>query len=490
VGTTADDTGVRCSVVIPCHNGKALTLACVESLLHQDDPPAQIVLVDNGSTDGTHELDARDEAIEVVRLERNLGFAGGVNAGIRAATHPLVLVLNNDTQAATSMLSALHRALERDPRIAAAAPVSNHVKGPAQVLVGGAGRDAAGRERIVAELRRAPATPRDVDTLAGLCLLLRRAALDEIGLFDERFGHGNYEDDDFCLRLRLAGHRLVIAPHAFLHHEGHATFRTLGLDLQTELQRRGSQFRAKWRHDPAGRATLHAQDGELEAAGAAAAEAASLWPRWPDADYHLGRLAALRGDHAGAARHFESLLSRCPTHAEALAELALARHAQDDGDGTTKALTRLQDLATTAGQAMPQWLRRLGDIDLARARHAAAARSYEAALAMQPEDGELHNRLGLCRLGDGDHAAAAAHFRRAIEHGHALAHTNLGICLQALGDDDAGEHFAAAAELLPGDAIVRSNLTQWNRIGELQPTAATSRRARSTSSPTIAPSGA
>src|SRR5688572_4265304 len=119
---------MQCTVVIPCHNGVELTRACIASLLQQRcGAPAEILLVDNGSTDATPELGALGGPVRVLRQGRNLGFAGGVNAGIRAATQPLVLVLNNDTQAAPDLLTVLAGALASDARLGAVAPVSNYV---------------------------------------------------------------------------------------------------------------------------------------------------------------------------------------------------------------------------------------------------------------------------------------------------------------------------------------------------------------------------
>jgi GT2 family glycosyltransferase len=319
---------VTCSVVIPCHGGADLTRACIETLLAQDGgPPAEILLVDNQSPDDTATLGSVHPAVRVLRMERNLGFAGGVNAGIRAARGTHVLVLNNDTRAATNLLSELRTVLASDPRIGATAPVSNYVKGPARLPWVDA-RDAAVRAEIAALLETEPARTQDVDTLAGLCLLLRRDTFARIGLFDERFGHGNFEDDDFCLRLRLHGYRLVIARRAFLHHEGHATFRSMGLDMKTQLERRLAQFVAKWRADPAGRAVIAALSGDVEGAGTAAAEARRSWPLWPDADWHLARRALHRGEPERATVHLQSLLQQCPRHSAAAVELAAIRLAR------------------------------------------------------------------------------------------------------------------------------------------------------------------
>ncbi|MCA8949084.1 MAG: glycosyltransferase family 2 protein, partial [Planctomycetes bacterium] len=248
---------MRCSVVIPCHNGADLTRRCLESLLAQRDVEAlEILLVDNASTDDTAALATLAPSIRCLRQPSNLGFAGGVNVGLRAAREPFVVVLNNDTQAASDLLAELHRVLTSDARIGAVAPVSNFVKGAALLPVRGT-TDPEVRESIAAELRTGePCGTQDVESLAGLCLMLRRETVAEIGPLDERYGLGNFEDDDWCLRLRLHGYRLVVARRAFLHHEGHATFRALGLDIANELRLRMTSFEQKWDSDPAGRATL------------------------------------------------------------------------------------------------------------------------------------------------------------------------------------------------------------------------------------------
>jgi GT2 family glycosyltransferase len=449
---------VPCSVVIPCHGGADLTRACVDSLLAQEpSPPAEILLVDNASADDTRTLDRLDPRIRVLALPRNLGFAGGVNAGLRAAREPFLLVLNNDTQAAPDLLALLLRELERDPDLGAVAPCSNHVKGAASVPVGDAGRTAQGRAAIRVELASRPAL-QHVTTLAGLCLLLRRSTLADVGLFDERFGHGNYEDDDFCLRLRLHGYRLGIAGRAFLHHEGHATFRRLGLDLAQELQRRRVQFAAKWRGDPAGRAHLAAWAGDVAGAAAAALEARHVWPRWADADWHLGRWRAACGDAAGAAARFAALRRACPAHADAALAEAAACLAAGDARGADAALAAAARAPLDVGQ------QRLASVQVGHrawldGHHEQALGAFRDALALAPDDAEVHNWIGVCELARGDLASAERHFRSASEHGHALAHTNLGIC-RSRRNDAAGAlaSFTRAVELLPHDAVARANL--------------------------------
>ncbi len=453
--------GMSCSVVIPCHDGVELTRACILSLLAQDDPdqvPSEILVVDNASRDATADLGTLDRRVTVLQQSTNLGFAGGVNRGLRAARGDEVLIVNNDTQAAPNLLRELRAVLTSDPRIGAVAPVSNHVKGHACLPIGALGKAAAARREIAAALAAVPRS-QDVESLAGLCLLLQRTTLDQVGEFDERFGHGNFEDDDYCLRLRLRGLRLVIARRAFLHHEGHATFQHLGLDLRTEIERRRSQFVAKWQDDPAGQATIAAWRGDRQAAGRAAQIARTLRPAWPDADWHLGRAAAERGDHRSAAVHFASLLRQCPTHSEAAIGWLDALLADGETAAAEALAARMLQIAFLDRTQAAHVLARTGEHAYRSGRLADARERFTAAVSLRDEDGGLHNWLGLCRLGAGDPAAAADAFTAAVARGCPQGHTNLGICRHALGDaDGARAHFARAVELLPGDAAARDNL--------------------------------
>jgi GT2 family glycosyltransferase len=447
-----------CSVVIPCWNGAELTRACLDSLVRQEPaPPDEILVVDNGSTDATPQLGAVHPTVRVLRQERNLGFAGGVNVGLRAARGDTVLVVNNDTQAASNLLHELHRQLHAHDDLGVVAPLSNHVKGQARIEVGDLGSTAAGRAAIVAELQQGPAL-QDVDTLAGLCLLARATTLATIGGFDERFGHGNFEDDDWCLRARLHGYRLGIARRTFLHHEGHATFQALGLDLRQELDKRRAQFIAKWQHDPAGLAHLAAWRGDLAVAADAARTARNRWPLWPDADWHIARWLRVCGEPAAAASHLGALLQTCPNHVEARVTLCLCQIEQGNTTTALETFAIAERAGLTAGHRRTLLLG-FGN-HAYRCGALAQARQYFAhALELFPDDGDARNGIGLCLLGAGDFTGAQPHFLSACERGSAAAHTNLGICQVRTGDlGGAKASFERAVELQPHDAGARANL--------------------------------
>jgi len=454
----ADDKDMPCSVVIPCHNGEELTRACIESLLSQTTPPSEILIADNASTDQTAQLGDVHPTVRVIPLPENLGFAGGVNAGLAEAASETVLILNNDTLAAENLIEELHQVLASDSRLGACAPVSNHVKGDAHLQVGDLGKDPTQRRELSESLRATEPLLQDADTLAGLCLLVRRSTLGEIGWFDTRFGHGNYEDDDFCLRLRLRGYRLAIARRAFLHHEGHATFRALGLDLKDQIQKRLTQFREKWQPYAAGLATVAAIHGNHALAAEAAQSARRQSPLWLDADWHIGRHQELEGDAATAIRHLRAFLRHCPEHVEARLSLALALMRAGQPEAGRRVLEQTIARHRPTPKQERQLLRRLGQLAYEAGQYTSAAAHFRTALETEPDSGELYNWLGLCEMAGGDLTAACDSFAAACEHGFGLGHTNLGICQSRLGQlDQAMQSFEKAVVLLPNDPIAQAN---------------------------------
>lgn len=236
------------SIIIPAFNQLDFCRACVASLQRCTTRPYRLILVDNGSTDGVGPFfDSVPEA-EAVHAAGNRGFAAGVNLGLtRAEGH--VVLLNSDTLLSPEWLERLERALLNGEDIGMAGPMSNCAAG-AQQIDGLALRteeqiDAFSRELAI----RKSGTVRPVTRLVGFCLMIREAVWREIGPFDERFGIGNYEDDDYCARVRRAGYRLVVAEDAFVFHHGGRTFAGMGLEgaaFNQLLEENRRRYMQKW----------------------------------------------------------------------------------------------------------------------------------------------------------------------------------------------------------------------------------------------------
>ncbi|HEU5316931.1 MAG TPA: glycosyltransferase family 2 protein, partial [Chloroflexota bacterium] len=222
------------SVLVLNWNGARLLSSCLSALFATDYPTGgwEAVVVDNASTDGSAEQAQRDfPRLRVVRNPGNWGFAKGYNGALAAAPGPYVVLLNTDTRVRPGWLRALVGAAEADARVGAASakliyPPDSPNAGRIQnaggmVLANGAGRDRGtvfrdGRwiqEEDVGQYDRRE----EVFFFCGAAALLRRAALEDVGLFDERY-FMYYEDMDLSWRLRLRGWKVVFVPDAVVEH--------------------------------------------------------------------------------------------------------------------------------------------------------------------------------------------------------------------------------------------------------------------------------
>lgn len=250
--TAPPAAGGLASLIVLCHNELVYTRQCLESVLRHTRPPYELVLVDNGSSDGTpaylDELRRRPgpERVVVVRNAENKGFPAGCNQGLAEAWGDSVVFLNNDTVVAAGWLDGLIRwTRSGGAKVGLVGAVSNYVAAPQQVDIDYT--DPAGIDLFAARRRQAFAGQAlEFPRLSGFCLLATREALRAVGGFDERFGIGFFDDDDLCLRVRQAGYRLLVALDVFVHHYGSRTFRALGIDTERQLHENFERFQQKW----------------------------------------------------------------------------------------------------------------------------------------------------------------------------------------------------------------------------------------------------
>ncbi len=222
---------------------------CLQSALPLGFPT---IIVDNASSDGSAAMVAeRHPSAVLVASAVNLGFAGGVNAGVARSTTPWVLVLNPDVILTRDSVAAMLAAVQHDEGIGAAGAC----------LVGEDGRPQAGfavrRFPTLATLavdlllvdQVWPGNPvsarylardvdlsvsQDVEQPAAACLLVRRTAFEQVGGFDAGFHPAWFEDVDFCRRLHAAGWRVRYVAEARCRHEGGVAMRSMGLGTFNE----------------------------------------------------------------------------------------------------------------------------------------------------------------------------------------------------------------------------------------------------------------
>jgi GT2 family glycosyltransferase len=216
---------VPVSVVVLTWNGRRWVHGCLTSLLQLEPAAAEIVLVDNASTDGTCDDVRRNfPAVRVVQLDRNLGFAGGNNAGARATTSEYLAFLNNDTRVDATWLGTLYKAVEARPDIGLATSHVVFMDGAQTVDSAGDGYLRCGGAYKRQHGRRGGSSTgtEEVFGACGAGFLIRRSLFDALGGFDEDF-FMVYEDVDLSYRARLAGARCVYVPTAVVRHAGSGT---------------------------------------------------------------------------------------------------------------------------------------------------------------------------------------------------------------------------------------------------------------------------
>jgi hypothetical protein len=219
------------TIVIVSYNAQGDLARCLDSLLGA--PPAidhDIVVVDNGSTDGSAEAASAKSGVHLIALPANLGFAAANNAAIRGTGGELILLLNSDTIVPTGAIDGLVTALRAASAAAAAGPRLVDVEGRPELSFGDMvaplaewrqkrllAAAARGTPRALATIDGRTRRRRHPDWVSGACLLVRRADAEAVGLLDERY-FMYFEDVDFCAALRARGRRILYAPDVGVTH--------------------------------------------------------------------------------------------------------------------------------------------------------------------------------------------------------------------------------------------------------------------------------
>jgi len=234
------------SIIIPVYNGLKFTKICLQSILHHTLYPYEVIVVDNGSTDGTVEFLKRQSEVKLIENRVNLGFPAACNQGIAASQSPYVLLLNNDVIVTENWLWRMFQGFFAYKDAGLIGPRANdsagfqQIKSPKLETMEQIDNFAAKIKSI------APRQFRETDFLSGFALLIDRRVIDTVGGLDERFGIGNYEDQDFCRRARAAGFKLLVANEVFIYHFGSQSFLENHIDYQRILQENRVKYERKW----------------------------------------------------------------------------------------------------------------------------------------------------------------------------------------------------------------------------------------------------
>ncbi len=435
------------SIIILAYNQVEYTQKCLESIFTHTDHPFELILVDNGSTDGTAEYlsslkdgrskvggwrlnvakdgkvtNGKDEsttkespyAIEsdnsgcrhfrVIHNDENLGFSLGNNQGMAAARGDYFLLLNNDTVVTPGWLDRLIACAEQKEEIGIVGPVSNFAAGYQMVKeIDYDSESLEGLDHFAQNLSQNHAgAGHPALRIIGFCMLIKRAVVEKIGGFDVRYGVGHFEDDDFNLRSALAGFESWISKDCFVHHFGSRTFAQAQIDINKNMLRNWEIFKDKW-GIPA-----HIEIGTRFVIVPVLEKKFS-----PEEHYcplNLERNLISKGEgsfHSGdleeARKIFEKILRNAPNNQEGLNNLGVVAFCQDKKDLAISCFTRALEIDADHFDAMFN----LGRCLVSEGQYREAIPWLQRARKLKPNEVSLLNFLGNCLIQIEDFASAA-----------------------------------------------------------------------------------
>ncbi|MDO7906573.1 glycosyltransferase [Paenibacillus sp. JX-17] len=243
---------MKTSMVVLTYNQLEYTKLCIDSIRTYTSPETyEIIIVDNLSTDGTREWLKEQPDLKLILNDENLGFPKGCNQGIEAATGELILLLNNDTVVTSHWLDNMITCLNSSPDIGAVGCVTNNCSYGQQISVPYDNSELEAMQAFAADFNQSNQELWEERLkLVGFCYLFRAEIAKQIGLLDEIFTPGNYEDDDYSIRIREAGYRLMLCRDTFIHHFGSVSFKQKAVRLKQLLAKNRQKFMDKWGFDP------------------------------------------------------------------------------------------------------------------------------------------------------------------------------------------------------------------------------------------------
>lgn len=233
------------SIVLVSYNNCQMMQNCIQSI--RDTAPVsayELVVVDNDSSDGVAEWLEQQSDIRLIRNVENRGFGGGCNQGVKAAMPDNdIFFLNNDTLVPANAIFWLRMGLYENEQVGAVGSVSNCVGNMQQV----AKTFSVPEYLVYGEKNNVPdKNPYERKVwLSGFALMMKRRALDEVGLFDRRYGKGYFEDNDIGVRLRYAGYHLLLCRNSFIFHYGSQSFGE-GAETDNKIIKNSLVFEEKW----------------------------------------------------------------------------------------------------------------------------------------------------------------------------------------------------------------------------------------------------
>lgn len=241
------EDSVKTSIIILTHNQLEYTKKCIESIRDYTKSNYEIIVVDNASAEETIQYLKDQNDLKVIFNSVNVGYAKGNNQGYQQASGDIIIFLNNDVVVTSNWLEPIISTLYSRDNIGMVGPVTNNISGSQKISVSYDQKLLDGLEEFAEKngLENSK-KKKKVLRLVGFALACKKVVLEEIGLFDESFGIGNFEDDDLCLRALQKGYELNIALDSFVHHYGSVTFKNSKVNYKKLMEDNQAIIKKKW----------------------------------------------------------------------------------------------------------------------------------------------------------------------------------------------------------------------------------------------------
>ncbi|MGK0469309.1 glycosyltransferase [Clostridium sp.] len=238
---------IKTSIIILTYNNLIYNKICVDSIRkYTKENTYEIVVVDNNSTDGTREWLKNQKDIVTVLNDENVGFPKGCNIGIGVSQKENdILFLNNDTVVTPRWLDNLKACVYSDDKIGGVASITNSCSNYQSISVP---YDDIKDMIPFAEANNIsnPEKWEEKVRLVAFCMLVKREVLNKIGIMDERFTPGNFEDDDLCMRIIESGYKMMLCNDSFIHHFGSSSFNKDYIKFNNILTMNRKKLVDKW----------------------------------------------------------------------------------------------------------------------------------------------------------------------------------------------------------------------------------------------------
>ncbi|MBR3628037.1 MAG: glycosyltransferase family 2 protein [Elusimicrobia bacterium] len=231
------------SIIIPCFNALEYTKQCIESVLLQTNINYELILINNGSTDGTKEyfktlkrslkINKKLNKVTIIQAIKNLGVAKALNLGISKSTGKYVCYLNNDVIVTKDWLKKILKAAKSDKQIGAVGTMFNAFEDKKYL------KDVEKNKKLIDVVAQTISVKnsgkiKKAKTIHGLCMFIKKSVFKKAGLFNENFYPCFGEDIEFCERLKKNGYKLVDATDVFIFHYWNKSVRSKQFNKQNK----------------------------------------------------------------------------------------------------------------------------------------------------------------------------------------------------------------------------------------------------------------